>query len=70
MYSIIELQTTGGQTAHVYQTAETKDEAMSKFHLVLASAAISTVEHHVCVVLDENGMMVAHECYHHTSNNE
>lgn len=65
MYSIIELQTSNGQTAHIYQTAETKNEAMSKFHTVLASAAISPVEMHTCVVMDEEGKYLARECYKH-----
>ena len=65
MFSIIELQTTNGQTAHVYQTAETRDEAMSKYHTVLASAAISKVEYHACIVADEQGRYIARECYEH-----
>ena len=65
MYSVIELQTNSGQTTHLYQTAETKNEAMSKFHTVLASAAISSVEVHTCVVMDEAGKCLALECYRH-----
>lgn len=65
MYSIIELQTTGGQTTHIYQTAETKNEAMSKFHTVLSFAATSSVEFHACVVMDEQGKYIARECYQH-----
>ena len=65
MYSIIELQTTNGQTAHLYQTAPTKEEAMSKYHLVLAAAAISSVDYHACVVLNECGVQIARESYEH-----
>ena len=67
MYSIIELQTTGGNTQHIYQTAETKEQAMSKYHTVLASAAISTVEVHTCFVVDEQGMYIARESYNHSA---
>jgi hypothetical protein len=67
MYSIIELQTNNGQTAHLYQTAVTQNEAMSKFHTVLASASISSVEIHTCVVMDEEGKYLARECYKHLS---
>lgn len=70
MYSIIELQTTNGQTAHLYQNATTKNEAMSKFHGVLAFAATSNVEIHTCVVMDEEGKFLARESYHHYIENE
>lgn len=65
MYSIIELQTNDGVTAHVYQTADTKEQAMSKYHTVLASASISAVEYHTCFVVDEQGKYLARECYMH-----
>lgn len=68
MYSIIELQTTAGQTAHIYQTAATRDEAMSKYHSVLAYAAASQVEYHACIVMDEQGQTIARECYEHLKN--
>lgn len=65
MYSIIELQTNDGQTAHIYFTASTRNEAMSKFHQVMAAASISQVEYHTCVVMDEKGQYLARECYEH-----
>ena len=65
MYSIIELQTTGGVTAHIYQTADTRELAMSKYHMVLAAAAVSQVEYHTCMVVDEKGQYLARECYEH-----
>lgn len=68
MYSIIELQTTAGQTAHIYQTAATRDDAMSKFHGILSFASISQVEYHTCIVLDEEGRTIARECYMHLKN--
>ena len=65
MYSIIELQTNDGQTAHIYQTAPTLNEAMSKYHTTLASAAISQLDYHACVVLNECGVQMARESYEH-----
>lgn len=65
MFSIIELQTTNGVTAHTFQTAETQDSAMSKYHQVLMYAALSPVEYHTCIVLDEEGKYLARECYKH-----
>ena len=65
MYSIIELQTTDGTTVHNYQTAETKAQAMSVYHTTLAYAALSEVEVHTCIVVDEKGQYIARECYEH-----
>jgi len=65
MYIIIELQTTGGQTANIVTTKATKEEAMSVYHTILASASISSVEYHTAVVMDEEGRYLARECYQH-----
>lgn len=65
MYAIIELQTTDGVTVHNYSTAETKAQAMSVYHSTLAYAALSEVEYHACLVVDEKGQYLARECYEH-----
>lgn len=65
MFIIIELQTTNGQTANIVTTKPTKDEAMSVYHTILASASISKVEYHTAVVMDEQGQYLARECYTH-----
>ena len=65
MYIVIELQTTGGQTANIVTTKNTKDEAMSAYHGILASAAISSVEYHTALVVDPKGQYLARECYEH-----
>lgn len=65
MYSVIELQTNDNATVHIYQNAETFSEAMSKYHTVLAAAAVSQVEQHACIVVDEKGRYIARECYEH-----
>lgn len=65
MYIVIELQTTNGQTANIVTTKNTKDEAMSAYHSILAAAAISNVEYHTAVVMDKKGRCLASECYEH-----
>lgn len=69
MYIVIELQTTNGETASLIQTKETKDEAMSAYHSILAAAAISTVEYHTAIVMDREGKYIARECYTHLGSN-
>lgn len=66
MYSIIELQTTNGITVHNFSTADTKDKAMSIYHTTLSYAALSEVEIHTCIVVDEKGQYIARECYTHS----
>ena len=65
MYYIIELQTNNGQTAHLVSTASTRLEAESRYHQVLAAAAISNVEKHACAIITEEGFPLMHECYKH-----
>ena len=67
MYIVIELQTSNGQTANIVTTKETKEEAMSSYHMILAAAAVSQVEYHTAVVMDEEGRYLARECYKHYS---
>lgn len=65
MYIIIELQTTDGHMGNIVQTKETKDEAMSTYHSILAAAAVSNVQYHTAIVMDERGQYLARECYEH-----
>ena len=57
MFIILEIQTSNGSTAVVnpIQTAETKNEAMSIYHGILFSAAVSSLDCHTAMVLDEKG---------------
>lgn len=66
MYVIFEMQTTGGQTAIVTPASYAdRNEAESAYHLKLGSAAISSVEAHTVVMLDERGTYLRGECYEH-----
>ena len=65
MFSIIELQTTNEVTSHIYNTAETKEQAMNIYHTTLSYAAASQVEYHTCVVMDEQEKYLVRECYEH-----
>ena len=65
MYIIVELQNTKGQTGNIVQTKESRDEAMSVYHSILAAAAVSKVQYHTAIVMDERGQYLARECYEH-----
>ena len=66
MYIVIETQTNGNTTSVVTPATYTDlNEAESKFHTVLASAAVSNVEKHACIVFTEEGFPLLHKCYKH-----
>lgn len=65
MYIVIELQTTNGKTSNIVTTKPTYGEAMSAYHMILASAAISKVECHTAMVITPNGEYIDRRCYEH-----
>ena len=65
MYIIIELQTNDGVTANIVTAYNNRNEAESKYHQILASASISSVNVHSAVMLDERGNLEKSEYYLH-----
>jgi len=65
MYIVIEIQNTNGQISTLTWQYGTLNEAQSKFHTILSVAAVSSVPIHTAVILTHEGIMVAHESYHH-----
>ena len=66
MFVVIELQKNGEQLASLVTQHDTLFEAESKFHQVLSAAAVSTIEKHSAVLINENGAFLRTECYDHT----
>ena len=66
-YIVMEMQTNNGVTAIVPPVAFTnRNEAESRFHSILASAAISNVEEHAVAMLTGDGRLVRpSEVYRH-----
>ena len=67
-YIVIELQTTNGTTANIVTTHATREEAESKYHTVLAAAAISNVEIHAATILTPDGFQLMAKAYNHPVN--
>lgn len=66
MFIVIELQTNDdGQVANIVTSYESRNEAESKYHSILAAAAQSDVRTHSAVVLDERGNLEKSEYYLH-----
>ena len=66
MYLIIEIQKSNdGTLAHLESVHATRDEAEQKYHTVLAAAAVSSVNVHSAVMLDDTGNRIKGETYYH-----
>lgn len=64
-YIVIELQTTNGQTSNIVTTYSDLAHAESAYHSILASAALSEVEYHTALILNEQGMTIEQRCFEH-----
>ena len=63
-YCVIELQKNAeGVLTPLVSVHDTKEEAESKYHTILAYAAVSNLPVHSAVVLDENGCPVMYKSY-------
>lgn len=68
MYIIHEMQTNGSQTALVpAKTFTNMNEADSAYHTALAAAAVSSVEVHTVMLVDEHGNTLKREYYEHNA---
>ena len=65
-YLVIEIQRNAdGTIGNFVWTFDTINEAESKYHSVLAYAAVSTVYTHSAVILNETGFCVKSQSYTH-----
>ncbi len=62
-YTVIEMQN-GVVGANVW-TYENINAAENKYHSILAAAAVSSVEIHSAVLLNDSGFCIKHESYAH-----
>lgn len=66
MYIVIELQTNAeGPVGNFVWSYADKNEAFSKYHTVLAAAAVSALPVHSCVILRNDGLQIAAQSYEH-----
>lgn len=63
-YVVIEIQkTTSGAIANLVTSYDTKAEAESHYHTILAAAALSNLPSHGAVIIDENCVPIAWQAY-------
>lgn len=66
MYIVIELQTNAdGAVGNLVWAYNSQDEAFSKYHAVLSSAAISALPVHSAVILRNDGLQIAAQSFKH-----
>lgn len=65
MYIVLEIQLNNGTIATLVDSYTDRNAAESKYHTVLASAAISEIDKHSAVLLADNGIAIKHESYIH-----
>ena len=69
MYIVIELQTNNNTTAVVPPTAYSSlSVALQKYYTILAAAAVSSVETHSAVILNEEGSVIRKDSFTHIPN--
>lgn len=68
MYIVIELQkNTDGVVSNIVTSHNTLAEAESKYHSILANAAMSTLPVHSAIIVSEEGFAVQNQCYKHSA---
>ena len=66
MYIVIELQKNAeGVVSNIITDHVKLEEAESKYHSILASAAVSTIPVHSAIIIAEDGSPVKHAYYKH-----
>lgn len=66
MYIVIELQKDEkGHVSNIVTEHATLAEAESKYHTILAAAAVGNLPAHSAVIVSEEGFPVKHQCYKH-----
>lgn len=66
MYIVIELQKdTAGAVSNIVTDYPKLAGAESKYHSILASAAVSEIPVHSAIIISEEGFPVKYQCYKH-----
>ena len=58
MFIVLELQTTNGSTAVISTTYSDEQVAYQKFYQILSFAAVSEIDIHTAVILNEQGVTI------------
>ncbi len=65
MFAVIEIQKNGETATPITTLFADKEQAHSKYHQVLAAAAVSAVQEHSAILVSEEGNYMFHEKFIH-----
>ena len=65
LFVVIELQKNGQQMGNIVTAHETLQDAQHKFHTAAAAAAISNVEKHSVILLNDDGFPIERTTFEH-----
>ena len=63
-YLVLEIQS-GDNVATTINDYDNLNQAESKYHQILTSAALSEVPKHSAMILNDDGQLLKVECYNH-----
>lgn len=65
-YYVVEVQKMPeGNYSHLVHTADSRNQAESVYHQVLASAAIANLPQHSAILFTDEGYPIMHQAYKH-----
>lgn len=68
MYIVIELQaSTDGTVGSLVYAFDNLDEAQSRYHAILAAAAVSVLPCHAAIILRNDGMPIEYRSFKHAT---
>lgn len=70
MYIVTELQTNGETTAVLNYTYTDKSVALQKYYTILSAAAVSQVEVHTAIIVNEIGLVEYRETFDRRTDEE
>lgn len=65
MFAVIEIQKSGATATPITTLFVDKAQAQSKYHQVLAAAAVSQVPEHSAILISEEGSYMLHDKFIH-----
>ena len=65
LFIVVELQKNGTQMGNIVTSHETLQEAEHKFHTTAAAAAISSVEKHSVILINDDGLIIERTTFEH-----
>lgn len=67
MYLVIEIQTSGGKISTLNYQFDALNLAEQKYYSILSAAAVSSIDVHAAMIVDNRGVVLKNDFYDHTA---